>query len=402
MAWINNYVCAVIYFAGFIKIYSYHVSLFSFAITYIRPLPTLYVDPFEQQNNNDNNNIQQQQQQNERQTQRNPAATYNDESRYQPMRVQFDTHLLDALSNDYPKHVSYVRNVLLPSLRNFWSTTLRIIPASKIEVPLTGNNAKCAQEVKKLSGFDLDDFLQYDTSTNNDDIMSQSVRSISNIGTDGNVELNSDESSIVYNDRDLIVIVIPVEGTSLCPESSSVSAEAASQLQTLAFATNCQHDQLDRPTVGYTGICFGPMDPSDRTTKTHKRRLLTIAHEFTHILGMNSYDCAFFYNDATKMPRTPRNEYNRPPEKEVLCVDGTRQSVLTAGVDTIQPVTTANGYIAYEVVTETVRNVVRNQFDCDSVKGGRLENQPTGDTDCFGSHWDHVSFVFVINQHLQF
>jgi hypothetical protein len=30
-------------------------------------------------------------------------------------------------------------------------------------------------------------------------------------------------------------------------------------MQTLAFATNCQHDQFDRPTVGYTGICFGPL-----------------------------------------------------------------------------------------------------------------------------------------------
>jgi len=40
-------------------------------------------------------------------------------------------------------------------------------------------------------------------------------------------------------------------------------------------------------------------------------------------------------------------------------VDGTRQTVLTASKDTIRPVATANGYIAYEVVTETVRNVVR-------------------------------------------
>jgi len=320
-----------------------------------------------------------------RRTQRTPA-TYNDASRYQPMRVQFDTHLLDALSTTYPSHVSYVRNVLLPSLRNFWSDTLSIIPAQKIEVPLTGNNAKCAQEVKKLSGFDLDDFLQYDVS---DSI----TRSISNIGKDGNVVFNSDANSLVYNDRDLVVIVIPVEGTALCPDSqSSVESEFSSQLQTLAFATNCQHDQLDRPTVGYTGICFGPMDPTDRSTKTHKRRLLTIAHEFTHILGMNSYDFPFFYSHETRKPRTPRDDWNRPPETDVLCVDGSRKTVLTASEDTIKPVTTANGYIAYEVVTETVRNVVRNQFDCQQIVGGRLENQPTGDTDCFGSHWDHRLF----------
>ena len=43
--------------------------------------------------------------------------------------------------------------------------------------------------MKQLSGFDLDDFLQYDTSTSTS--TSQFARSsISNIGTDGNVELN--------------------------------------------------------------------------------------------------------------------------------------------------------------------------------------------------------------------
>ena len=254
--------------------------------------------------------------------------------------------------------------------------------------------------MKQLSGFDLDDFLQYDTTTSSSSTTSQYARSsISNIGTDGNVELNTESNSLVYNNRDLIVIVIPVEGTTLCPESTndSSSSEYTSQLQTLAFATNCQHDQLDRPTVGYTGICFGPMDPTDRTNKTHKRRLLTIAHEFTHILGMNSYDFPFFYSHTTKRPRTQRDKYNRPPENQVLCVDGTRQTVLTADESTIKPVTTANGYIAYEVVTETVSNVVKNQFDCHTRDGigGRLENQPTGDTDCFGSHWDHVRVVCV-------
>lgn len=220
------------------------------------------------------------------------------------------------------------------------------------------------------------------------------------------------------------MLCLQVEGTDLCPESlGGADKGVSSQLQTLAFATNCQHDQLDRPTVGYTGICFGPMDPADRSTKTHKRRLLTVAHEFTHILGMNSYDFPFYYSHSTQRPRTPRDNWNRPPEREMLCVDGTRQTVLTAAEDTIRPVTTANGYIAYEVVTETVRNVVRyvaasidfclgnscpsapvlmvilcslarNQFNCQKMVGGRLENQPTGDTDCFGSHWDHVSCFF--------
>lgn len=306
------------------------------------------------------------------------------------MRVQFDTHLLDALADAYPSHVSYVRHVLLPSLRNFWSETLSVIPATQIEVPLSGDNALCATEVTKLSGYGLGDFIEY----NDDSVISETAaRSVTNIGTDGNVEINLENNSLLYNDVDLVVIVIPVEGTNLCDDSTAFDPENSSQLQTLAFATNCQHDQLDRPTVGYTGICFGPIDPDDRTVKTHKSRLTTVAHEFTHILGMNSYDFPFFYSHISGAPRTPRDEWNRPPQSEVLCVDGSRQSVTTASEDVIKASTTANGYIAYEVVTETVRNVARNQFDCPTMSGARLENQPTAsqDIDCFGSHWDHVS-----------
>ena len=259
-------------------------------------------------------------------------------------------------------------------------------------MPLSGNNALCAAEVTKVCGYNLGDFLEYDDNNYASDI---AARSVTNIGNDGNVEINLENNSLVYKDVDLVVIVIPVEGTSLCDDSTTFDPENSSQLQTLAFATNCQHDQLDRPTVGYTGICFGPIDPNDRSVKTHTSRVTTVAHEFTHILGMNSYDFPFFWSHVTGAPRTRRDEYNRPPEAEMLCVDGTRQYVMVASEDVVKASTTANGYIAYEIVTETVRNVARNQFDCHTMSGARLENQPTAsqDIDCFGSHWDHVSFA---------
>ena len=80
---------------------------------------------------------------------------------FQPIRVQFDTHLLNALVATYPDHVSYINNVLLPSLRTFWSETLSIVPASEIEVPIDG---QCATDVQKLTGYGLDDFLTFGTS----------------------------------------------------------------------------------------------------------------------------------------------------------------------------------------------------------------------------------------------
>jgi leishmanolysin-like peptidase len=314
-----------------------------------------------------------------RRTQRTPQSSYIADEDYTPMRLQFDTHLLDAYTDTYPQHLSYLRNVLLPSLRNFWATTINIVPTKQIEVPLDGG---CNLEVKSISGFDLLDFLEYDTTAS-----ARSAVPVTNMNNDNvNIVFDGGEpKSITYDNTDLVIIVIPVEGTTYCPSNTNEDHS----MKTLAFATNCQNDQLDRPTVGYTGICFGPMDPTDRTSKTHHRRLTTVAHEFTHILGMNSYDIPYYYNPKTGRPRTSRNEYNKPPEENVLCVNGQRQTVEKASSDTIVQVTTANGYVAYEVVTETVRQVVRNQFGCQDLIGGRLENQPTGDDDCYGSHWDH-------------
>jgi len=49
-----------------------------------------------------------------------------------------------------------------------------------------------------------------------------------------------------------------------------------------------------------------------------------------------------------------------------------------------------NGY--YEVVLPTVRQVAKNQFNCPTLEGARLENQPTSMEDCTGSHWDERSW----------
>ncbi|KAL7545373.1 hypothetical protein ACHAWF_008721 [Thalassiosira exigua] len=308
------------------------------------------------------------------------ASASNYESAYEPLRVQFDTHLLDALSSTFPSHVALVRNALLPSLLSFWSEALSVIPAQSIEVSFQG---RCALEIKELGGYVLDDFLQYSEDDN---------RVISNIGSNGSVEMSQEGDSLVYNDVDLVIVVVPVQGTTLCPADVSADAESA----TLAFATNCQNDQVDRPTVGYTGICFGALhlggDGGDASTKIFQRQILTLAHEFTHVLGMSSLDIPYYYSHATGKPRTPRDQWNRPPQQKIMCVDGSQQSFPVPSEDTLKRVSTANGFVAYEVVTETVRNVARNQFNCQEMTGARLENQPTAEGDCYGSHWEHKLF----------
>lgn len=58
----------------------------------------------------------------------------------------------------------------------------------------------------------------------------------------------------------------------------------------------------------------------------------------------------------------------------------------------IQPGTTANGLLYYDIVTPRVQSVVRNHFNCQTLKGARLEIQDTSATACVGSHWDERLF----------
>lgn len=108
-----------------------------------------------------------------------------------------------------------------------------------------------------------------------------------------------------------------------------------------------------------------------------------LQHEFAHILGMSGANMPY-YRDASNggAPRTERPLV----EEEVLCVNGNTESIVLPSNDTVRAGTTNKGVRYFEVVTPTVRNVVANQFDCESASGARLENQEF--YDCIGSHWE--------------
>ena len=44
------------------------------------------------------------------------------------------------------------------------------------------------------------------------------------------------------------------------------------------------------------------------------------------------------------------------------------------------------------VTTPKVKTVVRNHFNCQTLQGARLENQPTNPQSCFGDHWEEQHF----------
>lgn len=106
-----------------------------------------------------------------------------------------------------------------------------------------------------------------------------------------------------------------------------------------------------------------------------------LIHEFAHILGASS-GMMGYYKDENFV------EYGSIFETDVECVDG---SVRNISVPAILNQVSEPGEPAYfEVVSPKVRRVVQNHFNCMSLNGARLENQPSTPT-CFGDHFEEVS-----------
>lgn len=120
------------------------------------------------------------------------------------------------------------------------------------------------------------------------------------------------------------------------------------------------------------------------------RSIQTAIHELVHVLGFKDTDYAYYYNIETGLPRTPD-----PIMASVKCIDGSTSNLFLPGDTTLAAGVTDYGVQYFSVVTPTVRQVARNHFDCQTIEGARLENQPTGSS-CFGDHWDEVRMIQII------
>jgi hypothetical protein len=111
--------------------------------------------------------------------------------------------------------------------------------------------------------------------------------------------------------------------------------------------------------------------------------------EMAVALGVSS-DLFGFYNDDTGFPVGYRTD------RDIDCLDGQLAVGIRAGIPAnVQSNTYDNGKTFFEITTPMVTQVVRNIFDCQSMTGARLENQPfkpstiVGRTGaCIGSGWD--------------
>ena len=188
----------------------------------------------------------------------------------------------------------------------------------------------------------------------------------------------------------------------------------------LAAATSCALDQFDRPVMGFINFCLGTstrrleeeVATSNHLTKVEMPSMiaesnfkfdqgsvsdddivdttLIAIHEVGHVLGVESDMFIFFRDPSTGEPLTPRPFETR----QITCVDGDTVTGYFAGENTIKSEVTSTGRLAFALVTPRVATVARNQFDCQSLNGARLENKPG--EGCTGSHFDERLFFSEI------
>lgn len=267
------------------------------------------------------------------------------QSNFQPIRMAVETKALDDVRDaSNAAKIDWFKTVVMPKAVGFWASTLSVIPVQ-------GN--------LRITSGDLSGFTYC-----GDSEFSQVP--------------NEHKSNGVAN-ADLILYVSASSSTRFCPD------------RTLAVATPCNFDQFDRPTAGAINVCLGSIvlnaDGTASSDVLEDYVDVTI-HEMGHVLGHSSNSYRFFWDPDTGMPRT-----SRPfQERTVLCVDGSTKSLILPDSNTLDFVTKSDGRQYAAIVTPKVKTIARNQFNCQSLIGAYLENQPTRAESCTGDHWDERFF----------
>lgn len=287
-----------------------------------------------------------------------------DESDYKPIRIKFYSESLKQTIDDKKSSSQQkargeaIIQQVLPEVQAIWEQTLSVIPLSNLVIP---------EDVC---------FNLYDVP----EVWSKSTAGLPN--------------------TDLIIFVSAfnkIGATELCSQDAALS--------TLAVSSPCAIDpDNDRPVVGFANVCLNTiaMDSSGKVNQDSINSLVDVmSHELVHVLGLNSELFKYFRNSKTGHPLTKRKKNFLGKDvgfeivDDVPCVgEQSNRSLEMPCENTVRYMeekyiygekVESRGF--YEVVLPTVAQVARNQFNCPSLEGVRLENQPTSE-DCMGSHFD--------------
>lgn len=359
---------------------------------------------------------------------------------YEPLRIQFDTRQLaaqmdlalsaaDAIAASKLYLLIYE---ILPMTAQVWGDLLRVVPVTGGIYPLAAR------------GSGADQLLP-----NDDDAAPADIPSGEELNFEDPVRrmyCPDETTSGIEGGADLLVYATVNRHCA----GSGVAGAAEKNVEsmgTLASALSCQRDQYDRPITGSIDFCLeglhgvgvlnverllarqgargaaGTVVGGERETAYQwdgwngndhsgegmansqnngdlgdNREMIQYSvgvavHELGHVLGVTSDSLAFFRHPLTGHPLT-----RRPFEvTTVTCVNGqTTPYFGMPGPATMQEGRhEGTGSRYFEIVTPTVRRVVRNHFNCQKMTGAKLENQPTS-SDCFGSHFDEMLYYTEI------
>jgi hypothetical protein len=159
---------------------------------------------------------------------------------------------------------------------------------------------------------------------------------------------------------------------------------------------------ISRQHTGIVSICLDRVDVASENVVSEEeiQRLVSLyLGEMAVALGATS-DLFAAYKDVTTGEPVVGNA-----NTDATCLDGSnpRNGLIPGNV---QANTYGNGATFFEITTPTVTQVVRNIFDCQSMTGARLENQPfkpSGmDGTCIGDGWDMRLFhEEVLSNHVR-
>ncbi len=160
---------------------------------------------------------------------------------------------------------------------------------------------------------------------------------------------------------------------------------------TLAYASPCHLDQMDRPVVGSINFCPGVIRATTDASQIANDQAIAL-HEMMHIMGF-SMTLFSYFRDPNGNPRTPRC----PAAPGCSENDGAGDPPydLDAGAYVVSPTTVAvaerRGRTVKFLATPAVRAVARSYFACAEAPGAELENSGNSEA-TVGSHWEKRSF----------
>ena len=154
----------------------------------------------------------------------------------------------------------------------------------------------------------------------------------------------------------------------------------------VSHATVCSFDQDMRPISANIDVCLDNIDASfGEVSEVENLRLTsTLTIEVGKVLGLSPSLFQHFRSSETGQPFGST-------EKEVTCVDGTERTLLVPNVlqsssDLEFDADDENDSPYFQVTTPTVKQIIRNHFDCQTLLGARLIQ---GESDsCFGDSFD--------------